>query len=109
MPTYMRKRGKGEGSISRRGDGRWHGRIDLGYVDGKRHRKYVYGQTQSEVIRKLDQARFSLQQGLPIPLELQTVGRYLDEWIASTESSVRPKTFIRHSRKDYTHEQAIKP
>ncbi len=96
MPRHTRKRGKGEGSISRRRDGRWHGRIDLGYVDGKRQRKYVYGQTQSEVIRKLDQTRFSLQQGLPLPPELQTIGRYLDEWIASTESSVRPKTFIRH-------------
>jgi len=31
-----RRRGRGEGSIVRRTDGRWMGRIDLGWQDGKR-------------------------------------------------------------------------
>lgn len=31
-----RRRGRGEGSICQRPDGRWMGRVDLGWRDGKR-------------------------------------------------------------------------
>jgi hypothetical protein len=34
-----RRRGHGEGSISKRDDGRWEARVDLGWRDGKRRRK----------------------------------------------------------------------
>ncbi len=37
------RRGNGEGSICQRSDGRWMARVDLGYVDGKRKRKQIYG------------------------------------------------------------------
>ena len=33
------RRGRGEGSITRRADGRWMARVDLGWQDGKRRRK----------------------------------------------------------------------
>ncbi len=44
-----RRRGHGEGTIVQRSDGRWMAQIDLGYVDGKRKRKTVYGKTRKEV------------------------------------------------------------
>ena len=34
-----RRRGRGEGSIVQRADGRWMARVDLGWQDGKRRRK----------------------------------------------------------------------
>ena len=42
----------GEGSISKREDGRWTARVDLGYVDG-RQRKQIYGKTRKEVAEQL--------------------------------------------------------
>ena len=41
----MRKRGKGEGSVSQRKDGRWEARLTLS--DGRR--KSFYGKTRQEV------------------------------------------------------------
>jgi len=46
-----RKRGNGEGSISRRKDGRWEGRY---WIQGKR--KSVYGKTKRDVAEKLAKA-----------------------------------------------------
>ena len=37
--TMSTRRGRGEGSITRRADGRWMARVDLGWQDGKRRRK----------------------------------------------------------------------
>ncbi len=51
MPS---KRGHGEGSIYQRSDnGIWCTVVDLGYVNGKRKRKYIYGKTRKEVAEKL--------------------------------------------------------
>jgi integrase len=44
------RRGKGEGAIYQRAsDGRWVAVLDLGYSDGKRQRKTLYGKTRREV------------------------------------------------------------
>ena len=47
------RRGRGEGSVYRRVDGRWVGSVDLGWRDGKRQRKVVYGTTRREIADKL--------------------------------------------------------
>ena len=46
-----KRRGKGEGSIYRRKDGRWVGQYE---INGKR--KYVSGTTRAEVSKKLTKA-----------------------------------------------------
>lgn len=43
------RRGHGEGTISKRRDGRWEARVDLGWMDGKRVRRTFYGSTRNEV------------------------------------------------------------
>jgi hypothetical protein len=49
-----RRRGKGEGSIRQRTDGRWEVRIDLGRgIDGTRRRKSSFAATQAEAIQLL--------------------------------------------------------
>src|SRR5262249_32039187 len=40
----MSKRGNQEGSVYKRKDGRWVGVLHLGYANGKRQRKYYYGE-----------------------------------------------------------------
>src|SRR5262249_58297091 len=80
-----RRRGRGEGSIVRRADGRWMAVVDLGWRDGRRHRKAFYGRTRAAVRDKLTKALRDTQQGLPIPSERQTVGQYLDESLTASQ------------------------
>ena len=41
-----KRRGNGEGGIyQRESDGKWCASVDLGFVNGKRRRKVIYGKT----------------------------------------------------------------
>jgi integrase len=88
-----RKRNAGEGSIFQRSDGRWCGQLDLGWQNGRRGRKYVYGATAAEVQNMLLKARSDYAQGLPVAVERQTIGQFLGRWLEdSVKPSVRPLT-----------------
>ena len=76
-----KRRGHNEGGIRHRADGRWEGSIDLGWVDGKRRRKFVYGATRTEVVEKLRQRRTALASGLPMVDERLTVEKWLEHWL----------------------------
>lgn len=77
----QRRRGNGEGSIHQRPDGRWCAVIDLGFVNGKRKRKYIYGDTRKEVVEKLRAAQQAQVAGANLAVERLTVARFLDRWI----------------------------
>jgi len=99
------RRGHGEGSIYKReSDGLWVATVDLGYVNGKRRRKPLYGKTRREVAEKLKIALRDQQQGLPVATERQTVSQFLDRWLVEVvKPSVRPRThqsYALHVRRD---------
>lgn len=77
------RRGHGEGTIFRRKDGRWVGGIERESAGGERSRKWFYGRSRADVVRKLRDAQACATAGLPLPSERVTVERYLD-WYAST-------------------------
>ena len=89
------RRGRGEGSISQReSDGLWTARVDLGYVDGKRKRKQIYGKTRKEVAEKLKVLLRDQQQGLPIATRRQTVEQFLTGWLSDVvQGTVRARTY----------------
>ena len=89
-----KRRGRGEGSVFERDDGRWVGSISLGYAEsGKRKRKTVYGATKQEVLDKLDQLRGDARAGnLPDAGNL-TVGQLLDRWLQSSKPKMAVRTF----------------
>ncbi len=93
------RRGHGEGTIYRReSDGKWCTAVDLGWVNGKRKRKVIYGKTRKEVAEKLKVALRDQQQGLPVAVERQTVGTFLARWLADVaKPSVRPKTYASYA------------
>jgi integrase len=86
-----RRRGRGEGSIYRRKDGRWVGQYEVG---GKR--RYVYGKTRKEVASKLTRAVADGNEGLVFDSDHLTVARYLDRWLDSIRDTVRESTWVRH-------------
>jgi len=87
------RRGRGEGSIIRLADGRWQARVDLGWHDGRRRRKALYGLTRKVVAAKLTKALRDQQQGVPLGDGRQTLGPYLDQWLTVVvKPGVRAKT-----------------
>lgn len=82
------RRGHGEGSIyQRESDGLWVSVVNLGWIDGKRKRKYIYGKTRKEVAEKLNEDLNRQQRGLPVETERQTVEQFLTRWL---EDEVKP-------------------
>ena len=90
-----KRRGRGEGSISKRKDGRWEARIDLGWETGKRLRKAFYGKTRAEVAAKLTEALAARRRGVPMADEREQLGPWLDRWLVEiAEPRVRRSTFL---------------
>jgi integrase len=75
------RRPKGEGSIYQRKDGRWVGMLDLGWRDGRRRRKAVYGRTQREAVRNLNAVKRELAEHGDIPTGALTVEAWLRQWL----------------------------
>lgn len=88
-----RRRGRGEGLIRQRADGRWEARVSAGYANGKRVFKAYYGATRSDVGRKLAKALREQQQGLPLLQERQRLEQFLSSWLTEVvKPSLRPRT-----------------
>jgi len=94
-----RKRGHNEGSIYKRGNGRWCSSITIGYEGGKLKRKTYYGKTRKEVADKLTAGLNNQQQGLPIVGEKQTVKQFLTVWLEDCiKPTVRFSTYISYEQ-----------
>lgn len=88
----MAKRANGEGTISKRLDGTWEGKVSLGYdEEGKRKRKTVYGKTRQEVKGKLDALKRQITDGTFSDTKL-TVKDYLGQWLTEKGREVKPQT-----------------
>jgi integrase len=99
-------RGHGEGSIYWDGK-RWRATVDVGRENGKRKRKYLSGKTKREVQQKLVQAQQVKASGLPLPADRQTLGQFLDRWLADVvKPKVRPRTYASYEQLIRLH---IKP
>lgn len=90
----MSRRASGEGSILKRADGRWSAYVTV----PSGGRRYFYGQTQQEVLRKLTEARRVLASGLPLPTDRLTVGAYLRDWLIAVKRTLKPRTWVRYEQ-----------
>lgn len=78
----MSKRANGEGTIYKRPDGRWRGRISLGSdKHGKRIQRTVYGKTQQEVVEKLDGLRQQTKLNKKAVVAKDSLAAYLKRWL----------------------------
>ncbi len=89
----MKIRGRNEGTIRRRADGRWEGRINLGWIDGKRTRKSVYAASREDAARLLSEFSTQRDKGLPVPHGRGTVADFLTGWLEQVRPNVRPRTW----------------
>jgi integrase len=102
----MGRRGNGEGTITRRKDGRWEARYYVQTVNGVK-RKTLYGKTRAEARDKLAKALSERIDGIVYDDENTTLGEYLDVWLeGSVFGSVRQSTYDRDTNLVNNH---IKP
>lgn len=93
----MPRRGE---NIYHRKDGRWEGRYQTGYENGKTKYRSIYGRSYAEVKEKLARLRFA-----PTPKKScrMTVKALFTEWLAAIKNSVKPSTFANYVMKIETH------
>ena len=88
-----KRRGRGEGTVYQRKDGRWVAEITL--EDGKR--KPLYGKTQAEAIGKRDKALLEQKQGILATGPKQRLDSYLERWLEEVcKPTVRLSTYIKY-------------
>src|ERR671910_3591406 len=91
-----KKRGNGEGSISRRKNGGWIGQYTVYTAEGRK-RKTLYGKTRAEVSEKLTKAMADRDGGIVYDAGKLAVGEYLDRWLSdSVRGTVRQRTYERY-------------
>lgn len=90
----MSRRDKGSGSIRKRSDGTWEGRVELEPgPSGQRRRRSVYGKTKGEVQQKIKALLADQEQGVNLAAPRQTVAQFLAYWLQEVvERSTRSKT-----------------
>jgi len=98
------RRGRGEGSVTKRPDGSWQGQLSAGTnPDGSRRRVFVNAPTKHECLAELSQARSKLAQGTFVSPESVTVEGYLVRWLAAIKGSVKASTYESYERYVHTH------
>lgn len=99
-----RRRGAGEGCLYKHANGLWAGVVQLGVDEnGKRRRRTVYGKTQAEVLRKVDEQRALAAAGSWADPSSRKVGEFLTTWLSDCAAPrVKPGTL------DY-YKQALRP
>ena len=90
-----KKRANGEGNIRKRKDGRWEGRVVIGYDDnGYPKTKNVLAKNKKECLQKLKVLKDSLKKVEPERLSSDMCfGAWLDHWY---QNQCKPKQ--RHKR-----------
>src|SRR5690348_14408759 len=93
-----RRRRHGEGAIYQRADGKFVGALDLGWIEGKRRRKVVYGNSAREVTTKLDELKVKQAQGVALTADRRPLAEFLDLWLRDVAApTVRPRTLETYS------------
>ena len=92
--TRAGRRLNGEGSLTRRADGRWMGRFYAWTTAGTRKRITVYGRTRKEATEKMREAQDHNRQGIPVPDRAWKLADWLDYWLENVvDPNRRPATY----------------
>lgn len=102
------KREYGTGSISKRKDGKWQGRVNLGTdINGKRKQKYFYGTTEKEVKKKLKDYFIQGEKYTANNIAKMTLEEFLVDWLENIlVHTLKPKSY---AIKEYIIKQQIAP
>ena len=94
------RRGRGEGSIFQRADGKWGCAVSAGYTkDGKRRRKVILGNSKEAVQKELAKLQIRTPGALAADAARLTVEQYLGQWLETdAKARCRERTLENHQR-----------
>ena len=94
-----KRNAKGSGSIRKRDDRLWEGRITVGRDPrtGKQIQKSVYGETKEEVRKKVTAETKAVDDGTYINPSRIAFGTWLDVWLNDYCPNIKPRTRILYS------------
>ncbi len=101
-----RKRKAGDGTVRQRKDGRWEGRVVIGYDDsGLPKTKNVLAKTKAECEKKLKSLIAAQKESEPQPpRQTMTVAQWPDFWYQTYKKpNLRPNTQMSYERRIYQH------
>lgn len=91
----VERRTKGDGSLYKRKDGTWIGRVELPTLDGKRRTKTVASKDRNACMDKLKKLRRDVEDGKIAVTGKTTVAQWLDRWITDIHGpTIRPSTRV---------------
>ena len=95
-----KRRGKGDGSLFKRADGLWVGRVELPVgADGKRRTRTVSSRDRNEAIRKLKALRADVDANRIAVTSSATVEQWLNRWLPEIHRrKLRPGTYDGYER-----------
>lgn len=94
MTRKTNRNAQGAGTIRQRKDGKWEARYTVGRNPGtgKQIQKSIYGDTQKEVLKKLQQVQTDLENGVYVEPSKMTVGAWVDTWLSEYLANVKQST-----------------
>ena len=93
----MTRRARGESSISKGADGRWHGYVSMGLKDGgQRDRRHVAADKRAEVVRRVHELEEQREDGIVLADgRALSVEQWLTLWLDTIAARrVRPSTLV---------------
>lgn len=98
----------GAGTIRQRKDGKWEARYTVGRNPGtgRQIQKSIYGDTQKEVLKKLQQVQADLENGNYVEPSKLTVSAWVDVWLTEYMGNIKQYTHASYSGHIKNH---IKP
>jgi integrase len=100
MAKESGRRPNGDGALFQRGDGTWVARLDLGYDElGRRRRWTGKSKDRNVALNKLRKARKEYEDTGTVSNKSTTVAQWLDHWIEQiARPSVKPMTYVDYER-----------
>jgi integrase len=84
-----KRRGRGEGEIRLRPDGRWEARLRVDSPNGTQVRRSIYGSTRAAVAHELRGLQQAADQGHALTDARTTVGSFLNRWLVEVVQPAR--------------------
>ena len=100
-----RKAPNGSGTIRKRADGRYEGRVPIGVnpATGRTTYKYVYDLDENECQKKRRALAVAIDQGTYAETSKMKLSRWLDMWLDLYTSNIRPGTLRSYSNNVHNH------
>lgn len=100
-----KRRDKGEGSVTKRKDGRWEARLSTGTnEEGKRTFRTFYGDTKQEALTKMKEVKLQIDTQIYVEPSKKTVRDWLYTWLDDyKKNQIRPTTYQSYESLFRTH------